>query len=248
MSILCRDRTAPDKKIWVKERDVLEQVEDVINSIHVPEEFLPDIIKHIQGIHESEKGFHHGAIDDLNAEIKEIDSQMDKLTDLLIGDNINKDAYDRKFSQLQGRRQETSMLQEEHHNGNEQFKMALSMLVTIASKAPDIFKSSKTTLKRQLMTLIFSNLELGGQKLRYSLAEPFASFENLGSYKEWLGWQDSNLRMPIPKTGALPLGYTPTNEVSRKLTKSLNKCNPQIQTNSIFCCLRPETKPIWRTF
>ncbi len=26
---------------------------------------------------------------------------------------------------------------------------------------------------------------------------------------KWLGWQDSNLRMPIPKTGALPLGYTP---------------------------------------
>lgn len=25
----------------------------------------------------------------------------------------------------------------------------------------------------------------------------------------WLGWQDSNLRMPVPKTGALPLGYTP---------------------------------------
>ena len=27
--------------------------------------------------------------------------------------------------------------------------------------------------------------------------------------KNWLGWQDSNLRMPVPKTGALPLGDTP---------------------------------------
>lgn len=27
--------------------------------------------------------------------------------------------------------------------------------------------------------------------------------------RNWLGWQGSNLRMPIPKTGALPLGYTP---------------------------------------
>ncbi len=27
--------------------------------------------------------------------------------------------------------------------------------------------------------------------------------------RNWLGWQDSNLRMPVPKTGALPLGYTP---------------------------------------
>ena len=26
----------------------------------------------------------------------------------------------------------------------------------------------------------------------------------------WLGWQDSNLRMPRSKPGALPLGDTPT--------------------------------------
>ena len=26
----------------------------------------------------------------------------------------------------------------------------------------------------------------------------------------WLGRQDSNLRVPIPKTGALPLGYAPS--------------------------------------
>ncbi len=37
---------------------------------------------------------------------------------------------------------------------------------------------------------------------------------------EWLGWQDSNLRMAIPKTAALPLGYTPTNEVGGKYTSS----------------------------
>ena len=28
----------------------------------------------------------------------------------------------------------------------------------------------------------------------------------------WLGYQDSNLGVPIPKTGALPLGYTPAKE------------------------------------
>lgn len=27
--------------------------------------------------------------------------------------------------------------------------------------------------------------------------------------KGWLGYLDSNQGMPVPKTGALPLGYTP---------------------------------------
>ena len=30
------------------------------------------------------------------------------------------------------------------------------------------------------------------------------------SASNWLGWQDSNLRYAVPKTVALPLGYTPT--------------------------------------
>lgn len=30
----------------------------------------------------------------------------------------------------------------------------------------------------------------------------------------WLGRQDSNLRMPVPKTGALPLGHAPTNRLN----------------------------------
>src|SRR5690554_7406698 len=35
----------------------------------------------------------------------------------------------------------------------------------------------------------------------------FTAFRNQGW--RWLGYQDSNLGMPIPKTGALPLGDTP---------------------------------------
>gem|GEM_PF-3259381 len=38
----------------------------------------------------------------------------------------------------------------------------------------------------------------------------------LGPTVRWLGWQDSNLRMPVPKTGALPLGYTPSAEGAHK--------------------------------
>ena len=40
----------------------------------------------------------------------------------------------------------------------------------------------------------------------------FAQYKNkhsLQSAYAWLGWRDSNPRMPAPKAGALPLGDTP---------------------------------------
>jgi hypothetical protein len=39
--------------------------------------------------------------------------------------------------------------------------------------------------------------------------------------KLWLGWEDSNLRMPVPKTGALPLGHIPTIKIYFEIKKNV---------------------------
>lgn len=49
---------------------------------------------------------------------------------------------------MQNRHYELTTHQEEHHSGNQQFKTDVTTLVTLASLAPDIFKSSKTEEKR----------------------------------------------------------------------------------------------------
>ena len=185
--LIVRDPENPKKKLWIKERDVIEQVEAALASIQVPKAYLPDIKEHINKTHESEKAYHIQSIKQLNDEMEQINVKTDTMTDLLISGTITKDVYDRKFSQLQQRRKEISALQEEHQEGNEEFKTALSALLTLTSKAPDMFKSSKTPLKRTLVTLVFSNLELNGGKLEYTLREPYCGLENIESYKEWLG-------------------------------------------------------------
>ena len=45
------------------------------------------------------------------------------------------------------------------------------------------------------------NVHLKAGSAAYALTRP--------QVEGWLGRQDSNLRMPIPKNGALPLGYAP---------------------------------------
>lgn len=184
--LICRDPNAPEHKLWIKESDILKQVEEVFASIQAPPAFLPEIIAHINKLHENEKQFHHDSINALNAEMQEVNHQLDRLTDLLINETINKATYDRKHSQLQTRRQEITTLQTEHQEGNEEFKIALTTLVSLASKAPEIFKSSKTEAKRALMGFVFSNLEMNGQKLSYALRSPLSDFQNVGDFNRWL--------------------------------------------------------------
>ena len=43
---------------------------------------------------------------------------------------------------------------------------------------------------------------------------------------EWLGWLDSNQRMAVPKTAALPLGDTPVIQEGLKIIKTTHKGKP----------------------
>lgn len=184
--LICRDPEAPNRKLWVKEQPILKQVEAAFDSIQVPPALLPDLINHINTQHESEKRHHHDSINALNAEMEQINGQLDRLTDLLINETINKETFDRKHSQLQTRKKEIVALQDGHQDGTEEFRAALITFVTLAAKAPEIFKSSKTEVKRTLIAFVFSNLEMNGQKLRICLRPPLSDFQNVGDFKGWL--------------------------------------------------------------
>lgn len=192
--LICFDPSNPKKKIWVNEKVVIEQVEAALKSIQVPSDVWADIIGHLKRSHESEKDFYHQSIKSLHKESEDVARKQDRLTDLLIDESITKDIYNKKLSQLINRQQEINQLLEQHHKGNEQFKIALSSLVSLASHAYDIFASSTIDEKRQLLGYVFSNLELEGSKLVYTLQKPFNLFADLGTCQEWRPRVDSNHR------------------------------------------------------
>jgi site-specific DNA recombinase len=53
------------------------------------------------------------------------------------------------------------------------------------AKSYDLFESSKTDERRGLLGFVFSNLQLEGATLRYSLRKPFEQFTKLPHNPEW---------------------------------------------------------------
>lgn len=191
--LICRDPNAPKQKVWIKEKDILDQIRDVFRSIQIPADVLAEILDHLKETHESEKAFHHASIKGLHKESEDNARKMDQLLDMFMDKSITKDIYDRKHTQFSARQLEINRLLEQHHSGNEQFKFALAGLITLASRAYDLFESSTIEEKRQLIGYVFSNLEMKGASLRYTLKKPFNLFVDLAACKEWLLDQDSNL-------------------------------------------------------
>ncbi len=192
--LISRDPASPQHKIWTKEDIVLDQIRDVFKSIQIPEAVLAEIINSLKKTHQSEMDFYQASIQSLNKEHELLTKRLDSLMAKYLDESITKDMYDRTYGQLIQRRQEIQEMLERHHAGDEQFRIAVSTLVSLASKAAEIFDRSQTDEKRQLIGYLFSNLEMEGATLRYTLKKPFNLFVGLASYKEWLPGPDSNQR------------------------------------------------------
>jgi site-specific DNA recombinase len=65
-------------------------------------------------------------------------------------------------------------------------------ILTLVSKSYDLFESSKTDQRRQLLGFVFGNLKLEGSTLRYILRKPFEVFSDLPNNPEWRPLRDSN--------------------------------------------------------
>ncbi|MGQ0527573.1 MAG: recombinase family protein [Alphaproteobacteria bacterium] len=192
--LISHDPADPTRKIWTKEDIVLDQIRDVFRSIQIPEAVLTEIIDSLKKTHQSEKDYHQASVKSLTHENELVTKRLDALLDEYLDKSITKDMYDRKHGQLIQRRQEIQEMLERHHAGDKQFRIAVSTLVSLASKAGQIFDRSTTDEKRQLIGYLFANLELKGSRLCYSLKNPFNLFMDLASYQEWLPGPDSNQR------------------------------------------------------
>lgn len=76
---------------------------------------------------------------------------------------------------------------EQHQKGEGEYRSTLESLISVASRAADIFERSKIEQKRQLTAFVFSNLKLKGKKLEFSLRSPFDLMVNRRTYASWLG-------------------------------------------------------------
>lgn len=185
--LICRDPADPTKKLFVPEGEVLGQVQAVFRSIQVPEELLGALLEHMKAGHESENQFHVDAINGLRRQYDQTRERLAVLLDLRLDKSITQDEYDRKARELKNRQTKLALQIEQHQEGECAFQTTLESLISLASRAGEIFERSKVEQKRQLLAFVFSNLKLRGKKLEVSLRSPLDLMVNRQGYAGWLG-------------------------------------------------------------
>ncbi len=191
--LMTRDPANQDKKIWVKEDVVINQLLEVFKSFKLPDDLLADILDYIKRSHEAEKELNHASVKQLQIENNNLTQKLNRLTDLLIEGHIEQKIYDAKRKEIAFRKDEILCILKDNNGADDKFKDALCNIISLAAKGADSFESSKTDQKRGLIGFVFSNLKLEGSSLRYTLRKPFEVFAQLPHNPEWRALEDLNL-------------------------------------------------------
>jgi len=104
---------------------------------------------------------------------------------LLVDGHIEAELYKAKNAEITMRRQELAFILKDNTDADSKFKDAMCDILTLVSKSYDLFESSKTDQRRQLLGFVFGNLKLEGVTLRYTLRKPFEVFSDLPNNPEW---------------------------------------------------------------
>ena len=190
--LMVRDPADPAKKLWIKEESVLQQLRDVLRSFALPEEFLAKVLDYIKSNHEAEKESYYVRVKELQLEHGNLTQKLNRLTDLMIEGHLAPEVFECKHKEIALRRSEVEVILKENSQADDKFKDALSNILKLVSKSCDLFESSKTDENRNLLGFVFSNLELKGTSLRYTLRKPFEIFAQLPNNPEWRPLRDSN--------------------------------------------------------
>src|SRR6266852_1395713 len=102
--------------------------------------------------------------------------------------SITGDEYDKKARELKERQTEIALRIEQHQKGEDAYRTTLETLISLASRAAELFERSKTEEKRELVAFVFSNLRLRGKKLEFSLRSPFDLMINRADHTSWLAF------------------------------------------------------------
>jgi site-specific DNA recombinase len=194
--LITRDPENPDKKVYVREKDVLAEIEKVFKSLVCSEPLLTQIIDHLKSSHDDEQVHHERKLADIEKKIKKCEADSNALLRAYIdkANGISQDMFIKMKEEIEEQISKLESSKEMYKGADKNFKQAVVTAFHIASEAYEIFTVSKNDEKHDLIEFVFSKLTLRGKKLEYTLRCPFDLMVNLSDYTDWLPGRDSNPR------------------------------------------------------
>lgn len=194
------DKTCNNRK-YTQEHVLEDQLLKGFDKIQIKNQRLLNWVKKaLKESHSDEMSYHNKCFNNLNKRYAQTQTRLDMLYDDKLDGKITPEFYDKKFKQYSEEQDAILVQLKKHKNSNINYFELGSLILEVASRSSEIFKKAQDEEKRELINLVFSNLSLNGEELRYSYKPAFKILANRAPTINSI-FEPSKLRLNKTKTG-----------------------------------------------
>lgn len=168
-------KKAHAKRLYINEEELLKPVYSVLRKISLTNDQISGLITNLKQTNEAKDNFSENARKTLLAEYEKYDKRKSNLLDRLADEEITKEDYDKKLIEYDTKQSLLTTELATHQKADKEFYITVAMILSLAKRAYDIFKSSEPMEKRAFLNFLLRNSQLSGKNLTFELKRPFQS-------------------------------------------------------------------------
>lgn len=176
----------PNKKVWLREKDLLEQIKVVFQSLKLEPDALEKLKDELKAAHASEQQYYEQNINGLKRQLGQIDTRLKTMYMDRLDGRITTSEYDELVKEHKEEQQDLLRQYNEHSEADKNFYITANKVLALSQRAWELFENSEPKEKTQLVSFLLQNLSLEGRNLLFEVKTPFNGIVKYAKTKEWL--------------------------------------------------------------
>jgi len=185
--------------VWIKEEELLEQIKPTLKGLKLTTEATEKLKRELRTTHEMEKAHYDKYVAIINKKIDAIGQRLRVMYEDRLDGRLAPEEYDEKVEECKAQKKDLLDQYAEHNEADANFNINVSKILSITSRAWELFESSEAEEKTQLLNFVLQNFSLKGKNLLFEAKIPFSGILEYANTGSMLRGQDSNLQ-PIDYT------------------------------------------------
>lgn len=171
---------------YIIEDDLTDQFAKMFEQMYVPSKIVDKITNTLKASHDGKKEIYKIQYDQLVKQHKEYETMLESLYDDKASKCITIDEYNKRYDRYRSEQVKVEGRLSQLTKADDNYYVSANTVLSLASRAHSLFKSSKDDEKQQILQLVLSNCVLDGKKVQYNLTKPFDVILECASHTTWL--------------------------------------------------------------
>lgn len=176
----------------IEEKKVNLFMEELLRMLKPPEERMAELRDLLSKAHAEKNLYFDEKRAEWMSEQKRLLNRQRKTYDLYMDGSITREDYNENMSRYREAVSDLEMKLKNINAHDQGYYITVSYLMNLFEHAADIFEVAKAAEKRQILSLLLSDLEFDGETINFTLLEPFDKLFKRQKGSVWQGRTESN--------------------------------------------------------